>query len=47
MVLALAAANREQAMGTLQRLNRLRSAVSGQRYDVGDLGSARGVRPSR
>jgi DNA-binding MurR/RpiR family transcriptional regulator len=47
MALALAASDREQAMGTLERLNRLRSAVSGQRYDVGDVSGARGVRPSR
>jgi hypothetical protein len=47
MVLALAATSRAQAMGTLERLNRLRSAVSGQRYDVGDVSIARGVRPSR
>jgi DNA-binding MurR/RpiR family transcriptional regulator len=35
MVLALAAAGREQALATLERLNRLRIAVSGQHHDVG------------
>jgi DNA-binding MurR/RpiR family transcriptional regulator len=35
MVLALAAADRERAMTTLERLNRLRVSVSGQRHDVG------------
>jgi DNA-binding MurR/RpiR family transcriptional regulator len=35
MVLALAAANGEQAVATLQRLNALRIGVSGQRHDVG------------
>ncbi len=35
MVLALAAAGREQALTTLERLNRLRIAVSGQHHDVG------------
>jgi hypothetical protein len=35
MVLALAASNGEQALATLERLNALRIAVSGQRHDVG------------
>jgi DNA-binding MurR/RpiR family transcriptional regulator len=35
MVLAIAAANRERAITTLERLNRLRIGVSGQRNDVG------------
>jgi DNA-binding MurR/RpiR family transcriptional regulator len=35
LVLALAAADREQALTTLDRLNRLRIAVSGQHHDVG------------
>jgi DNA-binding MurR/RpiR family transcriptional regulator len=35
MVLALAAANGEQAVAALERLNGLRIAVSGQRHDVG------------
>jgi DNA-binding MurR/RpiR family transcriptional regulator len=35
MVLALAAANGEQAVATLERLNALRIGVSGQRHDVG------------
>jgi DNA-binding MurR/RpiR family transcriptional regulator len=35
IALALAAANREGAVATLERLNMLRSGVSGQRHDVG------------
>jgi DNA-binding MurR/RpiR family transcriptional regulator len=35
MALALAAANREAAVATLERLNTLRNGVSGQRNDVG------------
>lgn len=35
IALALAAANREGAVATLERLNTLRSGVSGQRHDVG------------
>ena len=35
MVLALAAANGEAAVATLERLNMLRIGVSGQRNDVG------------
>lgn len=35
IVLALAAADRDQAMAALERLNRLRIGVSGQRHDVG------------
>ena len=35
MLLALAAANGEQAVATLERLNALRIGVSGQRHDVG------------
>jgi DNA-binding MurR/RpiR family transcriptional regulator len=35
MVLAFAAADREQALNSLERLNRLRVAVSGQHHDVG------------
>jgi DNA-binding MurR/RpiR family transcriptional regulator len=35
IALALAAANREGAVATLERLNALRNGVSGQRHDVG------------
>jgi DNA-binding MurR/RpiR family transcriptional regulator len=35
VALALAAANREGAVATLERLNTLRNGVSGQRHDVG------------
>jgi DNA-binding MurR/RpiR family transcriptional regulator len=35
IALALAAANREGAVATLERLNTLRSGMSGQRHDVG------------
>ena len=35
VVLALAAANGERALATLERLNALRIGVSGQRHDVG------------
>ena len=35
IALALAAANRERAVATLEKLNALRSGVSGQRHDVG------------
>ncbi len=35
LVLALAASDREQALGTLERLNGLRAAVSGARLDLG------------
>ena len=35
IALALAAANRDGAVATLERLNTLRIAVSGQRHDVG------------
>ena len=35
IALALAAANRDGAVTTLERLNTLRIAVSGQRHDVG------------
>jgi hypothetical protein len=34
-VLALAAANGDRALATLERLNMLRVGVSGQRHDVG------------
>lgn len=47
MVLALAAGDREQALTTLERLNRLRAAVSGQHYDVGVESDGRALRPSR
>jgi len=35
IALALAAANRERAVATLEKLNALRIGVSGQRHDVG------------
>lgn len=35
IALALAAANRERAVATLEKLNALRTGVSGQRHDVG------------
>ena len=37
LVLALAAANREQALAALERLNGLRIGVSGQQHDVGGV----------